>query len=462
MKRFLFRTRPQLPRYPLIVRRYARPDCLTTIELRQPLLVVAFAIALVWYVAAPAGVVAMGLAALGGLLLAAFGWARAMARGVRAKRRLHYAAVQVGDELEEFISLDNPTHLPVIWAEFVDRSDLPGYHVSSVRAADSRSSIQWRAQAVCARRGVFRLGPWELRLGDPFGIFLVRQVYTQRQELLVYPPLAALPAHLLPHNATLGDHRRLRQPIRAETISALGTRPYAPGDPLRRLHWPTTARKAEPYAKVFDPEATSTVWLIPDFDRAVHLGQGDESTEETMVLLAASLADHLLRTRLSVGLLAASGAEALTVLPPRLGGANLWQFLRVLAPLRATCPWPLAQTLARAQPLVSARALVIVLTPAITADWLGALKQLTGRGGAAEVFLLDPASFGGQPQAEAGVASLNANGFTTHVVRRGEVRPLRATYGALRRWDFMTLGTGRAVTRQTPRRAHAAFEIAHE
>jgi len=331
----------------------------------------------------------------------------------------------------------------------VDRSSLPGYTVSSVRAADAQSMTRWHVRAICSQRGVFTLGPWELRLGDPFGMFLVRQVYTQPQSLVVYPPLAALPAHLLPHAATTGEHRLLRQPLRAETINAISTRPHVPGDPLRHCHWPTTARRAEPYIKVFEPEATSTLWLIPDFDRAAHVGQGEDSTEETMVILAASLAAHLLHERLSVGLVAYT--EGPTVLPPRRGEASLWQFLSALAPLHAECPWPLAQTLERAQSLIAARDRVVVLTPAVSAEWLGALKRILGRGGAVDVILLDPASFGGEARAETGVALLNYAGLNVQVVRRGEVRPTRAAYGELRRWEFMTLGTGRVVVRQTPR-----------
>jgi uncharacterized protein (DUF58 family) len=388
----------------------------------------------------------------------------------------------------------------------VDHSDLPGYAVASVRAADGHSSIQWRARAICARRGLFTLGPWELRLGDPFGIFLVRQVYTQPQSLLVYPPLAPLPDTLLPHRATVGDHRPLHQPLPAETINAISTRPYSPGDPLRHIHWRTTARRDAPYAKLFEPEATSTIWLIPDFDPAAHLSlQMDErpersevqrsevegraapstappvraaspgppgrdglrgfaqgaypeseeslaSTEETMVLLAASLAAQLLRARLSVGLLART--DALHVVLPRHGQPHLWQILQTLAPLHPPAhAQPLAQTLAEGQALISARDLLIILTPSL--DWPRALKQVARRRGGAEAILLDPVSFGGAGRAEPFVSLLAELGLTAKIVRRGELRPIPASYGTLRRWEFMTLGTGRAVARQTPRSASA-------
>jgi uncharacterized protein (DUF58 family) len=480
----------RLLRSPFVVRRYTHPNRVVTIELRQWLPAVSFAAVLLWYIAAPSEVTVMGLVALGGLLLAAYVWARAMAHNVSGTRQLHYAAAQVGDELEELITLDNASEFPVLWAEFVDRSDLPGYAVASVRAADGHSSIHWRARAICTRRGLFTLGPWELHLGDPFGIFRVRQVYTQPQSLLVYPPLAALPDTLLSHRATVGDHRPLHQPLPAETVNAISTRPYSPGDPLRHMHWRTTARRDVPYAKLFEPEATSTVWLIPDFDPAAHLspqmdrrperseakrsavegraapsttaqgaslaedGGPPDSTEETMVLLAASLAAQLLRARLAVGLL--THTETLHVVLPRHGQPHLWQILQTLAPLHPPAhAQPLAQTLAEGQALISARDLLIILTPALDPEWPRALKQVARRRGGAEAILLDPASFGGTGRAEAFVPLLAELGLTAKIVHRGDVHPIAASYGVLRRWEFMTLGTGRAVARQTPRGASA-------
>jgi uncharacterized protein (DUF58 family) len=441
-----------------VLRRFSYSDHIVTIELRQRLPLVAVLLALVWYLIAPGEVPAVLVFALAGMLAAAWLWARAMAREVVARRRLIYAAVQVGDVLEEHLSLDNQTALPVLWAEFLDHSDLPGYTASSVRAADPASSVHWHATAVCTTRGLFTLGPWELRLGDPFGIFLVRQVYTERQELLVYPPLAPLPPQLLPNNSLLGDHRRLRQPLRAETLSATTTRRYAPGDPLRHIHWPTSARREALYTKIFEPEATSTIWLVPDLDPSVHLGQGPDSTEETMVLLMASLADHLLRRGLAVGMMAQ--AAEVHALRPQSGRAQVWQVLRALAPIHATSPYPLEKALARLGASLPARDRVVVITPSIDTHWTQALRSLAHRSGI-EAILLDPESFGGQGRADVAVQALADQGVAARALRRGELRPASGTYGQVRRWEFRTLGTGRAVARQTPRGVEAARKVMH-
>jgi hypothetical protein len=68
-----------------------------------------------------------------------------------------------------------------------------------------------------------------------------------------------------------------------------------------------------------------------------------------------------------------------------------------------------------------------------------------------EAILLDPASFGGRGDVEAARRALAAQGVPAHSLRQGDLSPAAGAYGALRRWEFMTLGTGRAVARQTPR-----------
>ncbi|MDR3563479.1 MAG: hypothetical protein P4N59_18880, partial [Negativicutes bacterium] len=214
---------------------FDRPGCAVSIQMRQWPPLFALGLALIWYIANPSGEASAAVVILSGLLLTSYLWARAMANGVSASRKLHYAAFQVGDELEELVSLSNHSIVPVLWAEFLDRSNLPDYTVSSVQACDSNGHIEWRAHTTCTHHGIFNLGPWELCLGDPFGIFQIRQTYFQRNEILVYPQMAVLPPSLLPYNRTTGDRRSLRQPLSAETIKSFTTRPFLPGDPPHHI-----------------------------------------------------------------------------------------------------------------------------------------------------------------------------------------------------------------------------------
>jgi len=436
----------------------------TSIVLHQPLVPLAFLIACVYYIFARTGIMAMTVAALGGILVISYLWARSMARSVSAERRLRYTAFQVGDEFEEHIRLTNNSFLPVLWAEFNDHSNIPGYTVSSVRSTGGNSAVEWRAHTLCRQRGRFLLGPWEMTLGEIFGVFRIQQRYLERKEIIVYPPLAPLPAELLPHTHSVGSHRQLRQPLPAETISAAITRPYIRGDPLRRLHWRTTARRNDLFVKVFEPESTSNIWLVPDFDAAAHVGIGPESSVEALVILTASLASQLLQERLSVGLFTCAGEPQ--AIMPHSGRPHLWTILRALAPLQPAPDQPLHQTLAQSRALIRPSDLLVILTPSLDLQWALQLNTIfrqqpggTGRQ-YAQAYLLDPLSFlppsklnAAQNSPRQQLAQLNSLGIRTTLLRREDIRPVLGAFGTLRRWEFKTLGTGRIHVRQAPRQA---------
>ena len=420
---------------------FDRLGCQVRLSARQKLPLIALPLLVLWYLARPAPVAAAAAVGLGSLLLFSYLWARSLARGVEAGRRLRYAAVQVGDELEEQVAIHNASALPLVWVELIDQSDLPDYPFSSVRSLGGNSHTEWRTHTTCTRRGVFTLGPWQTRCGDPFGLFLVTHTYLQKNDVLVYPPLAPLPPRLLPRGQVQGEERPLHQPLRAETQDAFTARPYQPGDPLRHLHWPITARHDAPYVKVFEPEDASTVWLLADLDAAAHVGvlSDPDSSLETMILLLASLTSELLRQRVAVGLLAFSGdptpnpspvsgrnwggvgggvgvSEPQVCMPSR-NPLHLWDILRTLALLEPS-PHPFQEALDKARALVGGRDQVLAVTPSLSAAWLPALHQLN-RGKrmlSASVILIDPASFE--------IPTVETQDFAS---RSGDTHPDRAT-----------------------------------
>lgn len=440
-------------RNPRIVWRKETPTRQTSIEVIQWLPYPLFAVLLGWYIAAPSVTVALCLATVGGVIVISYIWARQMAERLSCRRVLQYSAMQVGDELEEQVHLINQSVLPAIWAEFQDRSDLPGYTVNGVRGASGLSISSWRVHTICSRRGVFALGPWELHTGDPLGLFEVKQVIPDRQEVLVYPPLASLPEDLLPYKGAQGEHRPLRQPITAETVDGMTVREFVHGDPLRHIHWPTSARMEKPFVKVFEPHSASRLWILPDLDPLWQVGDGDDSTEETIVMLAASLAAEFLKKTLQVGLF--SGGDAPTIVTPNQGQLHLWKILEKLAPLHPAPGLSLAATLDQIRPLIQQKDLLVVVTASLDVEWVRALQRKTGLRNQhpAHILLLDPSSFGGTMSAEDFKPVLASAGFDARVIRQGEIQPLIGVYGALSRWEFITFGTGRAVARRSPRRA---------
>jgi hypothetical protein len=95
---------------------------------------------------------------------------------------------------------------------------------------------------------------------------------------------------------------------------------------------------------------------------------------------------------------------------------------------------------------------MVLITPSVSLDWTAEIRQQGkyGRMGV-HVILLDPFSYGADQKAEYVSPALAELGFSSKIIRKGEVQPLQETYGKLTRWEFKTLGTGRVVIKQSPR-----------
>ena len=247
--------------------------------------------------------VAWRMLLISGLALTAlcFAWARSLALGVTISRGRRYGWAQVGDRLEEHFELRNTSPFPLLWLDIQDDSTLPGYRARRVESLGGHSAKRWTIDTVCARRGVYRLGPMTLRLGDPFGLFEVARAYNDAETFVVYPPVSRLPRLDLPRGTASGQARVRRRALEW-TTNAASVRHYVPGDALRSVHWPTSAHRDSLYVKEFELEPSGNVWILLDLDRRVQAGSDEESTEEYAVIFAASLVNAMLAEGRAVGL----------------------------------------------------------------------------------------------------------------------------------------------------------------
>jgi uncharacterized protein (DUF58 family) len=417
----------------------------TTVRLRRRsrLLPILLGFLLVLQILVPSRAWTLLLVTLAGTLAISYVWARHHARHIRLAREQRYGWVHVGDLLEESFRLVNHSPIPVLWIEIEDRSDLPGYDASTVRATGGNSALSWRVEGICTRRGLFTLGPWLARLSDPFGLFKVVHEFSDTQSILVYPPVVHLPTIQLPKGAATGTGRTARRALEL-TTNAAGVRAYAHGDSLNRIHWRATAHRDELMVREFDLEPSGDLWIVLDLEEGVQVGEGEESTEEYGVILAASLADRMLRDNRAVGL--AAYGEDRTFLLPQRGKAFQWRILQALATVQAGGTWPLERVLAEMDRNLGRGMTLAVITPNCDPTWLAALLAPMQRGIAPSVVLLDPVSFGGEGNVPALRGLLADLGVPSHVVTQGTpFRPL-VTHERIGRPEYRVLsGTGRVI-----------------
>ncbi len=387
------------------------------------------------------------LVGLGGAWLVAFVWARTLARGLQLVREIRFGWAQVGDRVEERFTLINTGWAPALWAEILDHSTLPGYIPSRATGVGGETENSWIVKALCTQRGIFTLGPTTLRTGDPFGIYTLTFDYPATANMVVMPPIVPLPGIEVAPGGRIGEGSR-RAHAFERTVNAATVRDYRPGDSLSWMHWRTSAHRDALFVRQFDSTPASDWWIVLDLDARVQAGQGENSTTEHGIILAASLADRGLRARRAVGLVTA-GAQFVW-LPPREGDAQRWEILRALA-LVTPGTRPLAELLTQIKPEFQGATSLVVITPAASGDWIASLLPLRWRGILPTVLLLDPISFGGNGNTRGAAGTLTDLEIahyiiTREVLDRPEMRP-----GHAGEWDWGIGARGRAIAKRAPR-----------
>ena len=110
------------------------------------------------------------------------------------------------------------------------------------------------------RRGVVRTSGFVQESGDPLGLFASRRALPDRELALVYPRYASLGA--------LRRQREVEAALAAPRAGSgneiFGVREYQRGDPLRRIHWRTSARRGELVVREFEPPGQRTLTVLLD------------------------------------------------------------------------------------------------------------------------------------------------------------------------------------------------------
>ncbi|GAB4483683.1 MAG: DUF58 domain-containing protein [Anaerolineales bacterium] len=372
------------------------------------------------------------------LLAVSWLWTFFSLRGLRVQRRARSLRASVGDIFEETFEIENAAVLPRLWLEIQNLSSLPGAAGSRLLTGlGARQQRNYLARTWLTRRGAYPLGPTRLRSGDTFGLFSVQRNFPAADSLLVLPlilPVADFPspAGLLPGG------RMLHQKAAEITPHASGLREYAAGDPLKRIHWPSTARRGKLMVKEFENDPQAEVWLMLDAQARWQAEQADDtpkiwqdwmfsrrpeislppSTLEYSVSLTASLAHLFIRQRRAAGLV--SEAPVFTVLRAERGQRQEEKILETLAFVRGEGRLPLLGLVEAQAAQISPGASAVLITPCGDESLLLAVETLLRRGIHPLVLHLMAQSFGGPPGGEQIFDRLLARGVPALKIARGD------------------------------------------
>ncbi len=199
-------------------------------------------------------------------------------------RRFAIEPVSAGDELSIELEIANPTSKP---KNLLQIQDILPYVLAepqqkAIEVILPKSSDRWSYYCHTQKRGVYQWHEIKLRSGNPLGLFWCRRSRQVSAKAIVYPQI--LPLNRCPLVDSIGqdDSIVLQSQQRYQTATqglTRALRPYRSGDPMRLIHWRTSARLGE--FKVRELEIitggqeviicldTSSDWEEESFDRAV-------------------------------------------------------------------------------------------------------------------------------------------------------------------------------------------------
>ncbi|MFB3882579.1 MAG: DUF58 domain-containing protein [Armatimonadota bacterium] len=311
-------------------------------------------------------------------------------RGLKAVRKLSADRVANGGEVAVEVTVSNTAALPVPW--LVAAESLPaGLPMTGLRGRvgplAANRSFSFRYTLHAARRGYYQLGPTVLRTGDLFGLSQRERSGAGVEALTVYPVVLPITHARLPSRRPAGDVRGRRRALE-DPAQVVGIRPYQHGDELRRVHWRATAHTGRLQSKLFELSAQVEIILVLDLRRADYPDSPNDAAEaaELAVTATASIANHTLEGKHRVGLLAlgrdpAAPPDQTTVaVRPGRDREQLTAILSVLGRIQLGFAEPLAPALEREKEQWNWGALVILITPRLTAEELRTALGLRSSG----------------------------------------------------------------------------------
>ncbi len=376
-------------------------------------------VAAAWLVGSTAlAVLGFGLC-LAVLLARVWGWL--VSRGLSVERRPLTVAPIEGESLRLEADVHGRRWLAsrLEWHEGVGELGMRGVSVPR----DGRARVVVDA----VPRGRYVLGPGRLVADDPLGLRRVELAVESQATVLVRPRVPELRT-LFTDTGAWNDGGRRAHVRRPSGLEPHGVRDYVEGEPLRAVHWPTSARRGELMVRELEDAPRDSVAIVLDVDAATHVGPPGGSSLDDAVRAAAGLVRaYAARSRRAVLVI---GTPAPDLHRVRSLGRDWETALDALAAVQATPGAPLASLVAPRGPAGAVPELVVV-TPRPEAV-VTALVARASLGRSSALVALDTPTYAERPPSASSptLMRLVGAGVAIAVLRRGV--PLGEALGALR------------------------------
>ena len=313
--------------------------------------------------------------------------------------RIAIAAASAVDRLDLYLSL--PDGLELVGG------DNPV--AMRLRRGETRE-LELRLRA--RRWGAHTVGPLYVRTRDALGLLVAEGVVAQPPTVRVYPREDALQRILHPRETQVFAGSEVAR-RKGEGIEFADVRPWAPGDPLKRVNWRASARRDALWVNESHPERnTDVIVFVDSFAEARREGAG---TLDFAVRATAAIADVYLKRRDRVGLISFGGM--LRWLQPGMGTVQIYRIVDALLDTEVILSYYWTDIEVIPRRTLPPNALVIALSPLLDRRSVGALLDLRARGFDLAVIDVSPVPFTRRP-----ASGLDAVAYDIWTLHREAVR----------------------------------------
>ncbi|HIC88707.1 MAG TPA: DUF58 domain-containing protein [Anaerolineae bacterium] len=338
-------------------------------------------------------------------------------RGLSAvsTRRLFTDHAFLGEQVRVTLEIGNRSWLPLPWVRINETVPVMLRTVDTLREVVTlkpKETVAIHYDLDCVKRGYYPLGPTHLMAGDLFGFAEVEARGSQVDHLTVYPHIIPLTELGLPSRLPFGTIRS-QQRLFEDPARLAGLRDYQWGDSLRRIHWKASAHADALLVKKVEPAISLETMILLNLNQEEYTREWRLPASEWAIVVAASVANHLIGQRQAVGLgtngLDPLGTEAaqVGVLPhqesgrvlvngspptllPRPGRGHLMKLLEVLARVELHETIPFVAWLPQAVLSLGWGTTVIAITPAGDETTCRALHRLYRTGFNVILLVVEP------------------------------------------------------------------------
>lgn len=357
----------------------------------------------------------VGVAALGAVALAVL-VRRLLPSRIAVARQLTPPQVPAGEPARVDLEVINHASYRTPVLSLHDAvSGTRGVNLSLAPIAADGGSVHGAYRLPTTRRGVLELGPIQVDDTDGLGLARRRHHIDTRARLIVHPPIEPLPLVSVPAGDDPLVGHDLRQSLGLSDEEFDGLREYVPGDDLRKIHWPSSARLGELQVRQFRPPRHGRMSVVIDTRPPGDAALAIDATASIAGSIAAAVLDAGDATRIET----TDGRSTALV----TGRSSLDSLLEFLALLDGG-----SDRLHPAVPSSGGTVVVVTADPDIATD-SGARRRLAIRLRAAIVVTVDAEGWG------SGAAGPYNGGEWIHLTGPGQLA------------DHWTFGRRQAVVR---------------